>query len=88
MRTINDYNTLLQYKSNPLGSGAVQMNWQPVIDNVVFNDHPIQVFQTGYLNKAPLTMGSNSEEMSLSAPKIVFPAMVTALINSIVPATY
>lgn len=88
MRTITDYNVLLQYESSPLAGGAVQLNWQPVIDNVVFNDYPIQVFQSGNFNKVPLIIGSNSEEMSLSAPQTVFPAMVTALINSRVPPPY
>lgn len=88
MRTITDYNSLLQYESNPLAGGAVQMNWQPVLDNVVFNDYPIQVFQSGNFNKVPLIIGSNSEEMSLSSPQTVFPAMVTALINSIIPPAF
>lgn len=88
MRSISDYDTLLQYESNPLAGGAVQMNWQPVLDNVVFNDYPIQIFQSGNFNKVPLIIGSNSEEMSLSAPLTVSPAIVTALINSRVPSAF
>lgn len=88
MRSISNLETLLSYESNPTAGGAVQMNWQPVVDNVVFNDYPIQVFQSGIFNKVPLIIGSNSEEMSLSAPQTVFPFMVTALINSIVPSAY
>jgi para-nitrobenzyl esterase len=82
MRSITDLNSILQYESNPLAGGAVQMNWQPVVDNVVFNDYPTQIFQSGNFNKVPLIIGSNSEEMSLSAPQTVLPFMVTAFINS------
>jgi para-nitrobenzyl esterase len=88
MRSITDLDSILQYESNPLAGGAVQMNWQPVVDNVVFNDYPQQIFQSGNFNKVPLIIGSNSEEMSISAPPTVLPFMVTALINSSVPSAY
>jgi len=72
--------------TNPVAGGMVQMNWQPVVDQFVFPDFPIQSFQNGTFIKVPLLLGSNSEEMSLSAPTTVYPIMVTALINSVVPA--
>jgi para-nitrobenzyl esterase len=87
MRSIYDLDSILQYESNPLTGGAVQMNWQPVVDNVVFNDYPTPIFQLANFNKVPLIIGSNSEEMSLSVPQTVFPFMVTALINSSVPSS-
>jgi para-nitrobenzyl esterase len=77
--------SLIRELSSPLVGGIVQMNWQPVIDHVVFNDIPSRVIQSGNYNKVPLMIGSNSEEASLSAPSIVLPAMVTGLINSYVP---
>lgn len=80
--------SLLHFASSPLVSGIVQMNWQPVVDNIVFTDFPTQVFQSGSFNKVPLIIGSNSEEMSLSAPQTVLPFMVTALINSTVPSAF
>ncbi len=83
MRSL-DADSLLFFATNPLAGGAVQMNWQPVVDKVVFDDSPTQIFQSGFFNKVPLMIGSNSEEMSLSAPQTVLPFMVTALINSTV----
>jgi para-nitrobenzyl esterase len=87
LRTL-DADSLMFFTSSPLAGGAVQMSWQPVVDNIVFDDYPIRVFQSGNFNKVPLMIGSNSEEMSLSAPQIVLPFMVTALINSKVPTAY
>ena len=80
--------SLLHFAVSPLQGGVVQMNWQPVVDNVVFNNFPRQVIQSGNFNKVPLIIGSNADEMSLSAPKTVFPFMVTALIKSSVPQQY
>jgi len=87
MRSL-DADSLLFFESSPLAGGVVQTNWKPVLDNVVFNDYPQQIFQSGNFNKVPLMIGSNSEEMSLSAPQTVLPFMVTALINSSVPPAY
>lgn len=87
MRTLSE-DTLLSFASNPLAGGIVQMNWQPVVDNVVFSDFPTQVFQSGRFNKVPLMIGSNSEEMSISAPPTIFPFMVTALVNASVPTAF
>jgi hypothetical protein len=61
------------------------MNWSAVMDNVTFTNYPYQNFQNGTFNQVPLMIGSNSEEMSLSAPQTVTPQMVTALINLYVP---
>jgi para-nitrobenzyl esterase len=80
--------SLLHFETTPLEGGFVQKNWQPVVDNFVFRGFPNQIFQSGNFNKVPLIIGSNSEEMSLSAPQTVLPAMVTALINSTVPSAY
>jgi para-nitrobenzyl esterase len=80
--------SLVMNETSPLSGGAVQMNWQSVVDGVVFTDFPMANFQNGTFNKVPLLIGSNSEEMSLSAPQTVVPAMVTALINSSVPVAY
>ncbi len=80
--------SLLHFAVSPLQGGVVQMNWQPVVDNVVFKDFPKQVFQSGSYNKVPLIIGTNADEMSLSAPQTVLPVMVTALIKSSVPQQY
>lgn len=78
--------SLVKYETSPLSGGAVQLAWQPVIDNLVFSNYPLQTIQSGVYNKVPLIIGSNADEMSLSAPQTVLPAMVTALINASVPA--
>ena len=78
--------SIISGETAPLSGGAVQMNWQAVKDDVVFTDFPFQSFQSGNFNKVPLMLGSNADEMSLSVPPVVIPAMVTALINSSVPS--
>jgi para-nitrobenzyl esterase len=78
--------SLVKNENSPLSGGAVQLAWQPVIDNLVFSNYPLQTIQSGVYNKVPLIIGSNADEMSLSAPQTVLPAMVTALINASVPA--
>lgn len=80
--------SLFHFATTPLKAGIVQMNWQPVVDNVIFHDYPKGVFESGNFNKVPLIIGSNAEEMSLSAPQTVFPAMVNALIKSTVPEAF
>ena len=77
--------SLLYNITNPLLGGIVQPRWRPVIDNYVLPGNPQQVFASGNFNKVPLLIGSNADEMSLSAPQTVYPFMVTALINSSVP---
>ncbi|MBL7911340.1 MAG: carboxylesterase family protein [Bacteroidia bacterium] len=86
MRTLPS-DSIIKDEVSPLTGGAVGLNWQSVIDNVLFYDYPSQLIQAGAFNKVPLMIGSNSEEMSLSAPPTVVPAMVTALINTTVPSS-
>ncbi len=73
---------------NPLSGGIAQMNWQPVIDNYVFDDYPEIVFQSGNFNKVPLIIGSNSEEMAFGTigyPNALCALMVDSIINYSVP---
>lgn len=86
MRSLSS-DTLVKNEVSPVSGGAVGLNWQPVVDNVVFFNFPTQNFQSGNFNKVPLMIGSNSEEMSLSVPATVLPIMVTALINATVPSS-
>lgn len=72
----------------PLQGGIVQQNFQPTLDGVVFTQMPTPYFTSGNFNNTPLLIGSNKDEMSLSAPTVVTPAMVTALVNIYVPAAY
>jgi carboxylesterase type B len=84
MRTLSS-DSIMYFETSPIEGGVVQMKWRPAIDGIAFTDYPKNIFQSGSFNKVPLIIGSNSEEMSLSAPETVFPIMVTALINNIVP---
>lgn len=86
MRTLPS-DSIIKDETPPLSGGAVGMNWQAVKDNITFTDFPTQLIQNGNFNKVPLMLGSNADEMSLSAPSTVFPAMVTALINASVPSS-
>jgi para-nitrobenzyl esterase len=87
MRTL-PADSLLHFDTSPIEAGVVQMNWQPVVDKFIFHDFPIRIFESGNFNKVPLIIGSNADEMSLSAPQTVFPIMVTALIKSTVPSAF
>lgn len=84
LRTLTS-DELVKDLTPPLSGGAVGLAWLPTIDNLAFFDTPMQTIQKGTHNKVPLMIGSNSEEMSLSAPSTVYPFMVTALIKSTVP---
>ncbi|WP_430403457.1 carboxylesterase family protein [Fluviicola sp.] len=77
--------SLVKDEEPPISGGAVGLIWQAVVDNHVFFDLPMNSFQSGNFNHVPLIIGSNSEEMSLSAPATVFPLMVSALISGYVP---
>jgi para-nitrobenzyl esterase len=77
--------SLIKYITNALAGGIVRSPWRPVIDNYVITGTPQQVFTSGNFNKVPLLIGSNADEMSLSAPQTVYPFMVTALIKNSVP---
>ncbi len=70
---------------SPLSGGLVQGKWRSVIDNHIFSGLPLTIVQTGNYNKVPLMIGSNSEEMSLSAPLTVTPAMMQSVINLYIP---
>jgi len=85
MRTLPS-DSIVQYETSPISGGVLGLQWKAVIDSVVFFDTPMAVFQSGNFNHVPLIIGSNSEEMSLSAPSTVFPFMVTALISASVPS--
>jgi len=78
--------SLLKFAIDPLAGGIVQLNWQPTVDGYVFTHPPAEAFEGGNFNRVPLIIGSNAEEMSLSAPPTVFPFMVNALIDASVPA--
>lgn len=71
--------------SSPLEGGIVQMGWQPVVDNYIFLDFPLEIFQTGNYNHVPLIVGSNADEMKPMVPQTVFPFMVNVLLNLFVP---
>ena len=71
--------SLMHYETSPLEGGIVQGNWKPVVDNVIFKDFPTRILQSGNFNKVPLIIGSNADEMSLSAPQTVLPIMVNRL---------
>jgi para-nitrobenzyl esterase len=83
-----DADSLLYFETSPLSGGAVQMNWQPVLDNHVFTQMPVDAFKTGNYQQVPLIIGTNADEMSLSAPATIFPFMVRALINTRLPEEY
>lgn len=85
MRTL-PADSLVKDLTPPLSGGAVGMNWQSVIDNQVFFDFPLNRIESGNFNKVPLIIGSNSEEMSLSAPPTVTPGMMNLLIATSIPA--
>lgn len=79
--------SLIKDEVSPVSGGAVGMNWQAVKDNILFTDFAKELIQNGNFNHVPLMVGSNADEMSLSAPTTVYPIMVTALINATVPAS-
>lgn len=76
--------------SSPLEGGVVQMAWQPVLDDYIFADSPETAFQKGNFNNVPLIIGSNADEMKplVDMIPIVFPYMVKALIDSLIPSTF
>ena len=78
--------SLIKDIGNALSGGIVQPRWRPVIDNYVLTGYSQQIIASGNFNKVPLLIGSNADEMALSAPQTVYPFMVTALINSSVPS--
>ncbi|KAA3640435.1 MAG: T9SS C-terminal target domain-containing protein [Bacteroidetes bacterium] len=83
-----DAETLISGLESPLNGGFVRSKWKPVLDNYLFEDTPINTIQTGEFNQVPLIIGSNADEMSLSAPAVVTEAMVNALINLFIPYNF
>lgn len=84
MRTLPADSITIRLES-PISGGLLQLGWRPVIDGQTFFDTPENSFQSGSFNHVPLMIGTNSEEMSLSAPPVVTPGMVTALTLASVP---
>jgi len=80
--------SLVAKNTSPLVGGVLQMNFQPVKDDVLFPYFPSQALATGNYTKVPVMIGSNADEMSLNAPAVVTPAMVNSLVNSRVPLAY
>ena len=80
--------SLINDLESPLQGGIVQSKWHPVLDKHVFNELPIIQVQTGNYNKVPVMIGSNADEMNLSAPQTVTPGMVNALVLLYIPAPY
>ncbi len=89
MRTVHA-DSISMKNSSPLEGGVVQMAWQPVLDDYIFSDMPETVFQSGNFNNVPLIIGSNADEMKplVDMMPIVFPYMVNALIDSLVPHVF
>lgn len=79
---------LVKDQTSPLEGGVVGLEWLSVIDGLVFNNLPDNIFQSSQFNKVPLIIGSNEDEMSLNAPQTVTPGTLTLFINSTVPAPY
>jgi para-nitrobenzyl esterase len=85
MRSLSS-DSLMYFETSPLEGGIVQGNWRAVVDKVIFHDFPARIVESGNYNKVPLIIGSNADEMSLSAPQTVLPIMVNALIKNTVPS--
>jgi len=83
-----DWRTIIASETPPVSGGVVQMNWQPVVDGVVFRTDPALTFASGQFNHVPLLLGSTADEMSRSVPPGVEPASVRALIAAMVPWAY
>jgi carboxylesterase type B len=80
--------TLIKFQGSPLVGGVAQMAWQAETDSLVFFGEALQLLQSGNYNRVPLLIGSNSEEMSLSAPPTITPLMVNGLVSLSVPQPF
>lgn len=80
--------TLIEDIESPLQGGLVKSEWKPVLDGVVFTDFPMTKVQSGDYNKVPVIIGSNADEMSVSAPVVVTPAMLNLLVQTLIPVQY
>lgn len=77
--------TLLADLEIPVSGGVVQSQWKPVLDQYLFTNTPMNMVQSGDYNKVPLIIGSNADEMNLSAPQTALPFTVDILINLYIP---
>ena len=80
--------TLIKDMESPIQGGLVKSEWHPALDGVVFTDFPMTKVQLGDFNKVPLIIGSNADEMSVSAPTVVTPALLNLLVQTLIPAQY
>ena len=80
--------SLVMSIESPIQGGLVKSEWHPALDGVVFTDLPMNIAQSGNQNKVPVIIGSNADEMSVSAPLVVTPAMLNLLIQTLIPAQY
>jgi len=87
MRTLS-IERLLADVSSPISGGVVQQTWQPVVDGVVFPRAPQQAFESRAFNQVPLLIGSNADEMSLSVPPTVTPALFRAFVAQSLPQAF
>jgi para-nitrobenzyl esterase len=87
MRSLHSDSIVAKYTS-PLSGGLLQQNFQHTNDGIIFTQFPQQAIEIGNYNKVPVIIGSNSDEMSLNAPQVVTPTMVTALVNARLPLAY
>ena len=80
--------SLVMSLESPVQGGFVQSKWHPALDGVVFTDLPMSSAQSGNYNKVPVIIGSNADEMSVSAPPVVTPAILNLLVQSLIPSQY
>ncbi|MCB0635969.1 MAG: carboxylesterase family protein [Lewinella sp.] len=80
--------SLVSRLESPLQGGIVQQQWRPTVDGQLFTAMPETIFQSGDFNQVPLIVGSNADEISLSAPPVVTPGALTAFILSTIPAAH
>jgi para-nitrobenzyl esterase len=83
-----DWQTVVSTEENTLAGGVVSQAWQPVLDHQVFPQMPADAIAAGAFNQVPLLIGSNADEMNRTAPAVVTPAQVTALLNAMAPSAY
>ena len=79
---------LIENLESPIQGGLVKSEWRPALDGIVFTDFPMTKVQSGSYNKVPVIIGSNADEMSLTAPTVVTPLMLNLLVQTLIPAQY
>jgi para-nitrobenzyl esterase len=80
--------SLIKDLDSPFSGGVVSAVWGPVLDGKLFIKNPMSAVMSGQYNKVPLLLGSNADEVSLTAPVVVTPAMHTAFVMSTLPAQH